>query len=163
MLLARIAKLCSSSTARTGPVALRENYGCGRLEIGRIRRGLERALGETMQRMGADSWLSTDDFGAANERARRQLRKTPPATAAHYDRKMGRVVVSLASGVDISFSPRDAEGLRGCNRHPVAVRSKSLLLDWVFIFLNSTRTFIFLLCWKAFSVLANGWPQGWAR
>lgn len=56
---------------------------------------------------------STDDFGAANERARRQLRKTPPATAAHYDRKMGRVVVSLASGVDISFSPRDAEELQG--------------------------------------------------
>jgi hypothetical protein len=29
-----------------GPVALRENYGCGRLEIGRIRREVERALGE---------------------------------------------------------------------------------------------------------------------
>jgi hypothetical protein len=55
---------------------------------------------------------STDEFRTANERGRTQLRKTPPATAAHYDRKMGRVVVSLASGVDISFSPRDAEGLQ---------------------------------------------------
>jgi hypothetical protein len=62
---------------------------------------------------GSGFMVSTDEFGTANERARRQLRKTPPATAAHYDRKMGRVVVSLASGVDISFSPRDAEGLQG--------------------------------------------------
>jgi len=55
---------------------------------------------------------ATDELGMASERGRMQLRKTPPAIAARYDRRMGRVVVSLASGVDISFSPQDAEGLQ---------------------------------------------------
>jgi len=54
---------------------------------------------------------STDEFQSANERGRKQLQKYSRATAARYDRKAGRVVVNLASGVDISFSPRDAEGL----------------------------------------------------
>ena len=50
-------------------------------------------------------------FRAANERGRRLRRKTPPAVAARHDRKTGRIVVSLSSGVDISFSPSNAEGL----------------------------------------------------
>ena len=54
---------------------------------------------------------SSDVFRSANERGRRQRKKTPPAVAARYDRSSGRVVVSLSSGVDISFSPSDAEGL----------------------------------------------------
>jgi len=37
--------------------------------------------------------------------------KAPSAVAARYNRKSGKVIVSLSSGVDISFSPSDAEGL----------------------------------------------------
>jgi len=55
--------------------------------------------------------VSNDAFRAANARGRRVLRKTPPAIAARYDRKSGRVVISLGSGVDVSFSPENAEGL----------------------------------------------------
>lgn len=55
--------------------------------------------------------ISRDVFRAANERGRKLRRKTSPAVAARYDRKSGRVVVSLQSGVDISFSPEKAEGL----------------------------------------------------
>jgi hypothetical protein len=55
--------------------------------------------------------VSSDVFRAAIERGRRQRKKTPPAVAARFDRSSGRVVVSLSSGVDISFSPSDAEGL----------------------------------------------------
>ena len=55
--------------------------------------------------------VSSDVFRAANERGRRVRKKTPPAVAARYDRSSGRVIVSLGSGVDISFAPRDAEGL----------------------------------------------------
>jgi hypothetical protein len=54
---------------------------------------------------------SSEPFQAANKRGRELREKTPPATAARYDRKSGRVIVNLSSGVDISFSPRDAEGL----------------------------------------------------
>jgi len=52
-----------------------------------------------------------DEFLAANERGRRLRRKTPPALAARYDRRSGRVIVGLSSGLDIVFSPRDVEGL----------------------------------------------------
>jgi hypothetical protein len=57
--------------------------------------------------------VSSDVFRVANERGRRLRRKTPAAIAARYDRRSGRVIVSLSSGVDISFSPSDAEGLEG--------------------------------------------------
>lgn len=55
--------------------------------------------------------VSHDAFRQANERGRRLRRRTPPANAARFDRKTGRIVVSLSSGVDISFSPKNAEGL----------------------------------------------------
>jgi hypothetical protein len=55
--------------------------------------------------------VSNDAFRETNERGRRLRRKTPPAVAARYDRKSGRILVSLNSGVDISFPARAAEGL----------------------------------------------------
>jgi len=55
--------------------------------------------------------ISRDALRAANEQGRKIRRKTPPAVAARYDRKSGRIVVTLSSGVDISFSPKRAEGL----------------------------------------------------
>jgi hypothetical protein len=63
--------------------------------------------------------VSGDIFRAANERAREQRKKTPPAVAARYDRRSGRVVVSLSSGVDISFSPCDVEGLESATASQV--------------------------------------------
>jgi hypothetical protein len=54
---------------------------------------------------------SRDDFELANERARELQRSVPRAIAAHYDRRMGRIVVELSSKVTVSFSPHDAEGL----------------------------------------------------
>ena len=41
----------------------------------------------------------------------------PPA---HYDRRLGRVVIRLNSGLDVAFSPRDAQGLE--NATAVATR-----------------------------------------
>jgi hypothetical protein len=35
----------------------------------------------------------------------------PTAVAARYDRRIGRVVISLNTGLDIAFSPHDAQGL----------------------------------------------------
>lgn len=55
--------------------------------------------------------VSLEAFRQANERGRRLLRRTPPAESARYDRKRGRVIVSLSSGIDISFPPDKAEGL----------------------------------------------------
>jgi Protein of unknown function (DUF2442) len=50
-------------------------------------------------------------FEAANRRAKDLQSSVPRALAAHYDRTSGRIVIRLSSGLDVSFSPRDAQGL----------------------------------------------------
>jgi len=52
-----------------------------------------------------------DNFELANRRGRELQSEVPRAVAAHYDRATGRVVIRLSSKLDVSFSPRDAQGL----------------------------------------------------
>ncbi len=52
-----------------------------------------------------------DEIEAANERAASRLANTPTATAARFDRRIGRLVIDLSSGLSISFKPHDAQGL----------------------------------------------------
>lgn len=35
----------------------------------------------------------------------------PTATAARYDRRIGRIVIDLSSGIEVAFRPHDAQGL----------------------------------------------------
>jgi len=51
-----------------------------------------------------------EEIKAANERASAHLSETPTATAAYYDRRLGRVVIELSSGLLIAFRPQDAQG-----------------------------------------------------
>lgn len=52
-----------------------------------------------------------NEIEAANERAEAHLAKTPTAIAAHYDRRIARVVIELSTGVSIAFKPHDAQEL----------------------------------------------------
>ena len=52
-----------------------------------------------------------EELKAANKRAAAHLSKTPTAVAAHYDRRPGRLVVDLNTGLQIAFKPQDAQGL----------------------------------------------------
>jgi Protein of unknown function (DUF2442) len=52
-----------------------------------------------------------DDFDLANKRARHLHAAAPRALSVHYDRRINRVVIRLNSGLDVAFSPRDAQGL----------------------------------------------------
>ena len=52
-----------------------------------------------------------DNFELANRRAKDRQAAIPRAVAAHYDRASGRIVIHLSSNLDLSFSPRDAQGL----------------------------------------------------
>ena len=52
-----------------------------------------------------------DKFEVANRRGQRVRASVPKAIAAHYDRASGRIVIHLSSGLDMSFSPQDAQGL----------------------------------------------------
>jgi hypothetical protein len=35
----------------------------------------------------------------------------PTATAVRYDRRIGRIVIDLSSGIEVAFRPHDAQGL----------------------------------------------------
>jgi Protein of unknown function (DUF2442) len=47
----------------------------------------------------------------ANARAREMQVSAPRVVAARFDRRLGRVVLSLSSGIDVMFAPQAAEGL----------------------------------------------------
>lgn len=52
-----------------------------------------------------------DRFELANRRAKELQSSVPRAIAANYDRASDRIVIHLSSRLDVSFSPRDAQGL----------------------------------------------------
>jgi hypothetical protein len=55
--------------------------------------------------------LTKEQIAAANARAAERSKKGPIATAAKYDRRIGRIVIDLSSGLAVSFRPQDAQGL----------------------------------------------------
>jgi len=54
---------------------------------------------------------STDTFDAANRRAQKLRASLPYAVSALYDRRLRRIVIRLNSRLEVSFAPRDAQGL----------------------------------------------------
>jgi hypothetical protein len=48
---------------------------------------------------------------AANRRAAAKKAAFPAVVAVRYDRRIARVVITLASGLQLAFAPRDAQGL----------------------------------------------------
>jgi hypothetical protein len=56
-----------------------------------------------------------DRFELANRKARKLHSSLPRAVSARYDRRIGRVVITLSTNLDVAFSPRDAEGLQNAS------------------------------------------------
>jgi hypothetical protein len=52
-----------------------------------------------------------EEYLEANRRGQEMLATIPHAVSARYDRRIGRIVVGLNNGLEISFSPRNAQGL----------------------------------------------------
>lgn len=52
-----------------------------------------------------------ESLAAANARAAQRLATNPTAVTARYDRRVGRIVIALSSGLEIAFRPHDAQGL----------------------------------------------------
>ncbi len=48
---------------------------------------------------------------SANRKAKELQAKLPRAVSVHYDRRIGRIMVRLSTGLDLAFSPHDAQGL----------------------------------------------------
>lgn len=60
--------------------------------------------------------ITDTNFEAANRRGAEKKAAFPAVVAVRYDRRISRIVISLASGLEISFAPRFAQGLE--NAHP---------------------------------------------
>ena len=60
--------------------------------------------------------ITDEAFEAANRRARAKKAAFPAVVSVRYDRRVGRVVIALASGLELAFSPKHAQGLE--NAHP---------------------------------------------
>ncbi|HWA20863.1 MAG TPA: DUF2442 domain-containing protein [Caulobacterales bacterium] len=54
---------------------------------------------------------SLDEINRANARGRAQREKNPAALSARYDARSGKIVIALASGLEIAFAPFAAQGL----------------------------------------------------
>jgi hypothetical protein len=54
---------------------------------------------------------SIKELEAAKERGKRKHERFSAAIDAHYDRRTGRIVISLSSGAELSFPPANAQGL----------------------------------------------------
>ena len=55
--------------------------------------------------------ISEEVFAAANRRGENVKAAFPAAVSVRYDRRIARLVIALSSGMDISFSPKQAQGL----------------------------------------------------
>lgn len=55
--------------------------------------------------------ITDAEFEAANRRGAAKRAAFPAAVAVRYDRRIARVVISLGSGLQIAFAPRDVQGL----------------------------------------------------
>lgn len=61
------------------------------------------------------------DIDAARSRAQAEQTRLPRAVAARYDRRVGRVVVTLSNGLELGFRPHDAQGLEGAKPAQLAL------------------------------------------
>jgi hypothetical protein len=60
--------------------------------------------------------ITEDTFDAANRRATAKKAAYPTVLSVRYDRRVARIVIALASGLELAFSPKYAQGLE--NAHP---------------------------------------------
>jgi hypothetical protein len=61
-----------------------------------------------------------DRYAAASAEGKRMLKSIPHAVAVRYDRRADRIVVTLNTGLELGFSPRDAQGLENARADELA-------------------------------------------
>jgi Protein of unknown function (DUF2442) len=61
-----------------------------------------------------------DRYKRAVSEGKRMLAAVPHAVAARYDRRADRIIVALNTGIDVSFSPRAAQGLEHATPYELA-------------------------------------------
>jgi Protein of unknown function (DUF2442) len=56
--------------------------------------------------------ISDATFQLANRRAAAKKAAFPAVVSVRYDRRVARVIIALASGLELAFSPKHAQGLK---------------------------------------------------
>jgi uncharacterized protein DUF2442 len=64
--------------------------------------------------------ITDDEVREAETRMAARQHRTPAVIAAHYDRGRGRVVIRLSTGLEVMFSPHDAQGLESAKPDQLA-------------------------------------------
>lgn len=60
--------------------------------------------------------ITDDVLAAANQRGAARKADFPAVVSVRYDRRVARIVIALASGLELAFSPKHAQGLE--RAHP---------------------------------------------
>lgn len=94
--------------------------------------------------------ITNETFEAANRRGQAMKVRFPAAVVIRYDHHLARVVVSLPSGLDLAFSPQDAQGRKTRPLTTWRMR-KSVLTASVFTSRASMPISIFRDCCRVFS------------
>ena len=55
--------------------------------------------------------ITKDILDAANQRSAEKKAAFPTVVAVRYDRRIGRIVIELMSGLELAFSPKQVQGL----------------------------------------------------
>jgi hypothetical protein len=77
--------------------------------------------------------LTNADVRKASRRMQKRLQAQPRAIAARYDRRTGRIVVSLSNGLDLGIAVAKAQGLAGAKASDLAaieITPTGLGLHW---------------------------------
>ena len=77
--------------------------------------------------------VTRDEYEAATAEGRRMFATNPHAVAARYDRQANRIVVTLNTGLDVSLSPRDAQGLENASAEQltaIEITTPGFALHW---------------------------------
>lgn len=56
--------------------------------------------------------ITDNTFNAANRRAAAKQAVYPAAVSVRYDRRAARIIIVLASGLELAFSPKQVQGLK---------------------------------------------------
>lgn len=56
--------------------------------------------------------ITDEEFEQANNRAARRKSHFPAALSVRFDRHLSRLVIELASGMGVTFAPKDLQGLQ---------------------------------------------------
>ena len=60
--------------------------------------------------------ITDEEFEKATQRGLAKQAAYPAAISVHYDRRVSRIIIELASGIEIAFSPKHVQGLE--HGHP---------------------------------------------